>query len=113
MALLSERELDALHGAMTARNRLLALARKLPIAGLAYSALIEHGALRRLLDLDLTVEQRTEAIADLRSAVEAVLAKHPQEVVVVYLHAFYEMNEARWPNLKALLETEPRLQFAG
>src|SRR5207249_6973681 len=49
-----------------------ALARKLPIAGLAYSALIEHGALRRLLDLDLTVEQRTEAIADLRSAVEAL-----------------------------------------
>src|SRR5207249_4881955 len=72
MAFLSEEELDALHGAMTARNRLLGLARKLPIASLAYSALIEHGALRRLLDLDLTVEQRTEAIAELRSAVEAL-----------------------------------------
>src|SRR5947207_466919 len=72
MAFLSEEELDALHGAMTARNRLLGLARKLPIASLAYSALIEHGALRRLLDLDLTAEQRTEAIADLRSAVEAL-----------------------------------------
>jgi hypothetical protein len=34
-------------------------------------------------------------------------------VVIVYLHAFYEMNEARWTNLKALLETEPRLQFAS
>ena len=51
--------------------------------------------------------------AKLRSAVETVLAKHPAEVVMVYLHAFYEMNEARWPNLKAMLETEPRLQFAS
>ncbi|HYT60443.1 MAG TPA: hypothetical protein VEL06_09745 [Haliangiales bacterium] len=51
--------------------------------------------------------------AKLRSAVETILAKHPQEVVIVYLHAFYEMNEARWPNLKALLETEPRLQFGS
>ena len=51
--------------------------------------------------------------AKLRSAVETVLAKHPADVVMVYLHAFYEMNEARWPNLKAILETEPRLQFGG
>jgi len=51
--------------------------------------------------------------ARLRSAVETVLAKHPADVVMVYLHAFYEMNEARWPNLKAMLETEPRLQFGG
>ncbi|PYK57164.1 MAG: hypothetical protein DME21_17990 [Verrucomicrobia bacterium] len=51
--------------------------------------------------------------AKLRSAVETVLAKHPADVVMVYLHAFYEMNEARWPNLKAMLETEPRLQFGS
>jgi hypothetical protein len=51
--------------------------------------------------------------AKLHSAVETILAKHPPEVVIVYLHAFYEMNEARWANLKALLETEPRLQFAS
>ena len=49
----------------------------------------------------------------LRSAVDAVLAKHPSEVVAVYLHAFYEMNETRWPNLKSLLETDPRLQLGG
>jgi len=49
----------------------------------------------------------------LRSAVDAVLAKHPPEVVAVYLHAFYEMNETRWPNLKSLLETDPRLQLGG
>jgi hypothetical protein len=28
-------------------------------------------------------------------------------------HAFYEMNEARWPNLKTLLESDPRLQFGA
>jgi hypothetical protein len=49
--------------------------------------------------------------AKLGAAVETALAKHPREVVIVYLHAFYEMNEARWPNLKALLESDPRLQF--
>jgi len=51
--------------------------------------------------------------AKLGSAVDTVLAKHPPEVVTVYLHAFYEMNESRWPNLRALLEADPRLQFAG
>ena len=51
--------------------------------------------------------------AKLRAAIDAVLAKHPAEVVIVYLHAFYEMNEARWSNLKALLESDPRLQFGG
>ena len=51
--------------------------------------------------------------AKLRAAVDAVLAKHPPEVVTVYLHAFYEMNETRWPNLKSLLETDPRLQLGG
>ena len=59
-------------------------------------------------DLPETVDD-----AKLKSAVEAALAKHPREVVTVYLHAFYEMNEARWANLKSLLETEPRLQLGG
>ena len=61
------------------------------------------------------VDDLPEAMDDakLRSAVDAVLAKHPPEVVTVYLHAFYEMNETRWPNLKSLLDIDPRLQFAG
>lgn len=61
------------------------------------------------------VEDLPEAMDDtkLRAAVETVLGKHPPEVVTIYLHAFYEMNDARWPNLKALLESEPRLQFGG
>jgi len=33
--------------------------------------------------------------------------------VIVYLHAFYEMNAARWPNLKTMLETDLRLQLGG
>ena len=64
---------------------------------------------------DGIVEDLPETMDDtkLRAAVDTVLAKHPPEVVIVYLHAFYEMNQAHWPNLKALLETEPRLQFGG
>jgi hypothetical protein len=63
---------------------------------------------------DGVVEDLPETMDDakLRAAVETVLAKHAPEIVTVYLHAFYEMNEARWPNLKTLLETEPRLQFS-
>jgi hypothetical protein len=49
--------------------------------------------------------------AKLRAAVEGLLAKHPHEVVAVYLVAFNEMNEANWPNLKALLESDSRLQL--
>ena len=51
--------------------------------------------------------------AKLRPAVDAVLAKHPPEVVSVYLHAFSEMNETRWPNLTALLESDSRLQLGN
>ena len=61
------------------------------------------------------VDDLPEAMDDakLRSAVDAVLAKHRPEVVAVYLHAFSEMNETRWPNLKALLESDSRLQLGG
>lgn len=59
-------------------------------------------------DLPKTVDD-----AKLRAAVEGLLAKYPHEAVAVYLLAFNEMNEANWPNLKTLLETEPRLQLGG
>jgi hypothetical protein len=64
---------------------------------------------------DGVVDDLPEAMDDakLRSAVDTVLDKHPAEVVIVYLHAFYEMNEVRWPNLKAMLENDSRLQFTG
>jgi hypothetical protein len=51
--------------------------------------------------------------AKLRAAVDAVLAKHPPEVVAVYLNAFQEMNEVDWPNLKTMLENDKRLQVGG
>jgi hypothetical protein len=49
--------------------------------------------------------------AKLQAAVDGLIAKYPHETVAVYLHAFYQMNEANWPNLKAMLETDSRLQL--
>ncbi len=69
---LSEEELDTLHAAMVARHKLLGRATTLPLAALAYAALMEDGALQRLLDLQLTSEQRIEAMADLRAAIEGL-----------------------------------------
>ena len=74
MAFLSDDELSVLHAAMVTRHRLLDRASKLTLTALAYSVLIEDGAMRRLLDLDLTDEQRAEAISDLRAAVEGLEA---------------------------------------
>jgi hypothetical protein len=51
--------------------------------------------------------------AKLTAAVEKVLANHPREVVAVYLVAFNELNQANWPNLKSMLETDPRLQLGA
>jgi len=45
----------------------------------------------------------------LKGAVEGLLSKYPHEVVGVYLNAFNDMNEANWPNLKEMLEGDPRL----
>jgi len=59
-------------------------------------------------DLPATVEN-----AKLTAAVENLLAAYPAEEVAVYLHAFYTMNQIQWPNLEAMLKSEPRLQFGG
>ena len=59
-------------------------------------------------DLPPTVED-----AKLKDAVEALLQKYPHEVTAVYLNAFNEMNEANWPNLKSMLENDPRLQLGA
>ena len=66
---LSDEELDSLHGAMVARHRLLERAGRLSLAALAYAALMEDGALGRLLELQLSEPQRIEAMADLRAAI--------------------------------------------
>lgn len=49
--------------------------------------------------------------AKVHAGAEALLAKYPPESVAVYLHAFNQMNEVEWPNLKAMLESDPRLQL--
>ena len=59
-------------------------------------------------DLPATVDD-----AKLKVAIENLLAKHPQEVVAVYLNAFNDMNEASWTNLRAMLENDSRLQVGG
>jgi hypothetical protein len=59
-------------------------------------------------DLPATVDD-----AKLKAAVELLLGKYPHEVVAVYLNAFNDLNGAGWPNLKALLENDTRLQLGG
>jgi len=64
---------------------------------------------------DGIVEDLPESVeeAKLQTAVEALLAKYPPEVVAVYLNAFKDMNEVDWPALKTLLETDKRVQLGG
>jgi hypothetical protein len=57
-------------------------------------------------DLPKTVED-----AALNAAIDNLLAKYPQEVATLYLQAFFEMNDARWPNLALLLRDDIRLQL--
>ncbi|HEV2693000.1 MAG TPA: hypothetical protein VG347_08920 [Verrucomicrobiae bacterium] len=59
-------------------------------------------------DLPATVDD-----AKLKAAVELLLGKYPHEVVAVYLNAFNDLNGAGWPNLKAILENDTRLQLGG
>lgn len=51
--------------------------------------------------------------AKLKAAVELLLGKYSHEVVAVYLNAFNDMNAAGWPNLKAMLENDSRLQLGN
>jgi len=61
------------------------------------------------------VEELPSAVeeAKVRAAVESLLAKYPPETVAVYLHAFNDMNEVEWPGLKAMLDSDSRLQLGG
>ena len=57
------------------------------------------------------VEDLPQSVDDavLQSAIETLLQKHPTDLAAVYLHAFNDMNEARWPNLEARLREDQRL----
>jgi DNA helicase-2/ATP-dependent DNA helicase PcrA len=106
---LTEAELDALHAAMAARYRLLERAKRLPLAGLAYSVLIEDGAMGKLLELELRAEQRTEAMSDLRSTIDGLEAV---EEVHERLHGSKPLLSDLSGSLDALLsgaadDTEP------
>ncbi len=54
---------------------------------------------------------KTVEDAAVTSAVDNLLAKYPQEVVTLYLHAFCEMNDVQWPALLLLLRDDIRLQL--
>jgi hypothetical protein len=60
------------------------------------------------------ISQCPAAVEDARlnAAVDALLAKYPQEKVAVYLHVFDATSDAHWPNLAALLQTDARLQLS-
>ena len=61
------------------------------------------------------VENLPSSVDDvkLKAAVEILLAQYPHETVAVYLNAFNDMNTAGWANLKALLESDSRLQLGN
>lgn len=61
------------------------------------------------------VEDLPPAMDDekLKAAVELLLGKYPHEAVAVYLNAFNDMNNANWANLKAMLESDSRLQLGS
>jgi hypothetical protein len=56
---------------------------------------------------------KTVGDADLKNAVNLLLGKYPPETVALYLHAFYSMNEANWPNLDAMLHEDDRLMLGA
>ena len=62
---------------------------------------------------DGVVEDLPDSVEDakLNAAIDVLLGKYPREVVAVYLHAFQEMNEVQWTNLKTLLESDKRLEL--
>ncbi len=49
--------------------------------------------------------------AALKAAIDGLFTKYSGEIVTIYLHAFHQMNETRWPNLENLLNTDPRLKL--
>jgi len=61
------------------------------------------------------VENLPPSVPDdqLKAAVDLLLSKYPAETVALYLNAFNGMNEAHWDNLKAMLETDARLQLGA
>ena len=70
-AYLTPDELRALHSAVTAYYEVARRARRLPVHALAHTVLLEAGVMERVLHLPLPDEERTEALDELRAALEA------------------------------------------
>jgi len=49
----------------------------------------------------------------LKQGIDTLLAKYPAETVALYLHAFNDMDEARWKNLDEVLANDSRLKLGG
>lgn len=47
----------------------------------------------------------------IKAAVDTLLAKHPPDVVALYLHSFLHLNDVHWHNLEELLFEDPRLEL--
>ena len=110
----------------TERHATMALALTRPALEVAADSLLRNWLLKKhcalLTDfLDAlkiphekgAVENLPTSVEDaaLQSAVDGLLAKHPPELVALYLHAFCDMNDTKWANLETLLHTDPRLQL--
>jgi|SRR5688572_25191741 len=50
---------------------------------------------------------------ELKNAVSSLLEKNQPEIVALYLHAFYSMNEANWPTLDVMLHEDDRLMLGA
>lgn len=61
------------------------------------------------------VDDLPQSVTDekLNAAIEVLLAKYQPEKVAVYLRAFNDLNQAKWPRLTALLDTDARLQLGA
>jgi hypothetical protein len=47
----------------------------------------------------------------LAPAIDSLLTKYPGSTVAVYLHAFQNMDDAKWPSLAEVLTSDPRLRL--
>ena len=59
------------------------------------------------------VEDLPEHVSEeaLDKSINVLIENHDREVVILYLHAFQNMNDAGWSSLEKALETDERVQF--
>ena len=67
----------------------------------------------RLRKSHYALEDLPETMDDekLKAGVDKLLATHPKETAIVYLHAFNSMNGENWTNLDTDLHEDDRLEL--